>query len=66
MSENFIDSFGFQDDEFTESEENVRWKYIKTQIYSLNQSFAGILTSFEWTFGLFCEIWRHIWRQNKS
>ena len=25
MSENFIDSFGFQDDEFTESEENVRW-----------------------------------------
>ena len=29
MSENFIDSFGFQDDEFTESEENVRWKYRK-------------------------------------
>ena len=24
MSENFIDSFGFQEDEFTESEENVR------------------------------------------
>ena len=24
MSDNFIDSFGFQDDEFTESDENVR------------------------------------------
>ena len=31
MSENFIDSFGFQDDEFTESEENVRCIY-KTKI----------------------------------
>ena len=28
MSENFIDSFGFQDDEFTESEENVRWRQV--------------------------------------
>ena len=25
MSENFIDSFGFHDDEFTESDENVRY-----------------------------------------
>ena len=24
MAENFIDSFGFHDDEFTESDENVR------------------------------------------
>ena len=29
MSENFIDSFGFQDDEFTESEENVRWRKVQ-------------------------------------
>jgi hypothetical protein len=25
MSENFIDTFGFNDDEFTESEEQVRY-----------------------------------------
>ena len=53
MSENFIDSFGFQDDEFTESEENVRWKY-RTNIvcifhaissFGLNNSmFLTILT----------------------
>ena len=40
------------------------WKYVKIQIYSLIWSFAGILASFEWTFGMAYDIWRHISRRS--
>ena len=36
MSENFIDSFGFQEDEFTESEENVRCGAVVSVCWSLD------------------------------
>ena len=35
-------------------------------MFSAIGSFVGLLTWFEWIFRLYYEIWRHIWRQNKS
>ena len=40
------------------------WKYVSVQVSSSIRSFVGILTSFEWHFWLFHDIWRHIWRHN--
>ena len=40
------------------------WKCIKIQIYSSIRSFSGILTLFEWNFGLPYDIWRQYWRHN--
>ena len=40
------------------------WIYVSIQLFSSIWLFFGILTLFEWNFGLFYDIWRHIWRHN--
>ena len=45
MSENFIDSFGFQDDEFTDSDMNIRFVNHCTGLHLMYMALTNIVVA---------------------